>query len=379
MTSKLLETLPFEDGFVMPGEFEPQTDVWLLMAHDMTSWHNGGFPARAHQKAIIEGINKAGTHVNLGVPHHLFLEAERMYEGMNVTLYELSSNDCWARDSGAIYVKNRETGEIRAVDFKFNAWGGEQRGCTGCYLDYTKDDTVGRKMAQISGVDRYRSTFILEGGSITVDGEGTLITTESCLLNPNRNADYSREEIEEVLHDYLGIEKVIWLKEGVDTDDGETDGHIDDVCGYIAPGEVICCYTEDTDNIYYEVFKECYETLCAATDAKGRKLKVHKVPAAKPFLYNAEEAENILPTQGLAQDPDGTWREEGDHAVPSYGNFLITNGAIILPIYDLESDQEAIDAFREIVDGRFEVIPVPAHNIALGGGSVHCITQQIPA
>lgn len=379
MSSQQLETIPFEDGFAMPAEYEPQEAVWLILAEDITNWYNGGFPARASQFEIIKAINEAGTHVNLGVSNHLYLTAEAMFADMDVTIYEISSVDCWARDTGPLYVKNRETGEVRGVDFKFNSWGGEQRGSHGCTLDYAVDDLVARKMLQVTGHDRYRTPFVLEGGSINTDGEGTVITTESCLLNPNRNPDMSREEIEQTLRDYLGFEKVIWLKEGVDCDEGETDGHIDDVCAYIAPAEVVCCYTEDEKNLYYRVFKDCYETLCQAIDAKGRPLTVHKIPAAAPFRFNKEEAENIAPLQGIASDPDGIWREEGDHAVPSYANFLITNGTVIFPTYDLDTDEEAVACMREIVGERYQVIPVPAHAIALGGGSVHCITQQQPS
>lgn len=379
MTSQLLETLPFEDGFVMPAEYEPQSAVWLILAEDMTNWYNGGFPARDAQVAIIDAITKAGTHVNLGVSAACYLIAEDLFAGMDVTLYELSSVDCWARDTGAVYVKNRETGEVRGVDFKFNSWGGEQRGSHGCTLDYAMDDMVARKMLQATGHDRYRTPFVLEGGSINTDGEGTVITTESCLLNPNRNPDMTRDDIERTLHDYLGFDKVIWLREGVDCEEGETDGHVDDVCAFIGPAEVVCCYTDDEDNEYHDVFKECYETLCAATDAKGRPLTVHKLTAANPFRFTKEEAERLAPSQGVAADPDGTWRCEGDFAVPSYANFLITNGSIIFPTYDLDTDDEAVARMRAIAGDRYRVIPVPAHNIALGGGSVHCITQQVVA
>lgn len=378
MNSQLLETLPFEDGFIMPAEYEPQESVWLILAEDLTSWYNGGFPARASQRAIVEAINEAGAHVNIGASARTYLIAEDLFAGMDVTLYEMSSNDCWARDNGAIYVKNRQTGEVRGVDFKFNSWGGEQRGCHGCMIDYGADDMVARKMLQATGHSRYRTSFVLEGGSITTDGEGTVITTESCLLNPNRNPELTREEIERMLRDYLGFRKVIWLREGVDCEDGETDGHVDDVCAFIGPAEVVCCYAEDEDNEYYEVFKECYETLCGQTDAQGRPLTVHKLTAANPFRFTKEEAENLAPAQGMAEDPDGTWRCEGDLAVPSYANFLITNGAIIFPVYDLDTDDRAVERMREIAGDRYRVIPVPAHSIALGGGSVHCITQQVP-
>lgn len=378
MSSQLLNTLPIEDGFIMPAEYEPQESIWILLAHDITNWYNGGFPARNSQLEIVKAINEAGTHVNIGVPKQLYLEAEYLFSGIDVSIYEISSVDCWARDTGAIYVKNRETGEIRGVDFKFNSWGGEQRGSHGCTLDYGQDDLVARKMLQITNHDRYRTSFILEGGSITTDGEGTVITTESCLMNQNRNYALSREEIEQKLKEYLGFEKVIWLQRGVDLEDGETDGHIDDVCAFIGPGEVVTCYTEDESNEYYEIFKECYEALCNATDAKGRKLKVHKLVAANPFKFNKEEAENVTVLQGIAEDQDEKWRAEGDFAVPSYANFLITNGSIVFPIYGLDTDQEAVECMRKIVGDRYKVIPVNAHNIALGGGSVHCITQQQP-
>ncbi|WP_302397061.1 agmatine deiminase family protein [Eggerthella sinensis] len=379
MTSQLLDTIPFDDGFVMPAEYEPHSAVWLILAEDLTNWYNGGFPARDAQRAIIEAITEAGTHVNLGVSAACYLIAEELFADLDVTLYELSSVDCWARDTGAIYVKNRATGAVRGVDFKFNSWGGEQRGSHGCTLDYAMDDMVARKMLQATGHDRYRTPFVLEGGSINTDGEGTVITTESCLLNPNRNPDLSREDIERTLHDYLGFEKVIWLREGVDCEEGETDGHIDDVCAFIGPAEVVCCYTDDEDNEYHDVFKDCYETLCASTDAHGRPLTVHKLTAANPFRFTKEEAERLAPAQGVASDPDGTWRCEGDFAVPSYANFLITNGSIIFPTYDLDTDDEAVACMRAIVGDRYRVIPVPAHNIALGGGSVHCITQQVVA
>lgn len=375
MASKLLTTYPIEDGFTMPAEFTPQKAVWIVLASKNETWYNGGFPARKAQRDLVRAINEAGTHVNIGVPHRMFILAEELFEGMDVTLYECTTDDCWIRDYGAIFVKNSETQEIRGVDFKYTAYGSEMHGAS---MRYFEDDLTPRKMLQLCSYDRYSTKFVFEGGSITTDGEGTVITTESCLLNKNRNPDLSREEIEETLHKYLGFEKVIWLPEGVDTEDGETDGHVDDVCAFIAPGEVVTCYTEDQENEYYEVFKKCYEVLCEAVDAKGRKLIVHKIPAAAPFQFTKEEAENMIAEQGVGKNEDGTWREEGDLAVPSYANFLITNGSIIFPIYNLETDDEAVARMREIVGDRYVIRPVIMHDIALGGGSIHCITMQEP-
>lgn len=373
--SKLFDTLPVEDGFVMPAEFEPQEAVWLLLATNMETWYNGGYKARKAQYNLIKAINEAGTHVHIGVPHRMYVTAEMLFEDLDVTIHEMTEEDCWIRDTGAIFVKNRETGEVRGVDFRFNSYGGDLHGTSVRYAD---DDMIARKMLHALGVDRYKTNFILEGGSIIGDGEGTVITTESCLLNENRNWRLDRAGIEEKLHEYLGFEKVIWLKEGIDCGEGETDGHIDDICAFIAPGEVVCCYTDDESHDYYEVFKDCYETLYNATDAKGRKLKVHKLPVADSFFLSTEEAENIADMQGVGEEEDGAWREEGEEAVGSYANFLITNGSIIFPIYGLDSDEEAVNTLREIVGDRYVVRPVNMHDIALGGGSIHCITQQQP-
>lgn len=374
MASKKLSTLPMEDGFVMPAEYEPQESVWICIGGVHALWHSGGFPVRRTQVELAKAINEAGTHVNVAVTQDLYLEAEYLFEGMDVSIYEMSLDNDWPRDMGAITVKNRKTGEIRGVDFLFNGWGGEM---SGAMAGWEFDNMAARKMLQIKNLDRYKAEFVFEGGSITADGEGTVITTKSCLLNPNRNPDMTQEEIEKTLHDYLGFEKVIWLDEGIDCGDYETDGHVDDICAFIGPAEVVCCYTENKDNEYYEAFKNCYETLCKATDAKGRKLTVHKLTACKPFAYTKEEAENIVVSPGIGKIPDEKWRKEGDLAVPSYANFLITNGTIIFPIYGLDTDDEAVERMKEIVGERYKVTPVNAHEIALNGGSIHCFTQQV--
>ncbi len=375
MSSKLLLSTPCQDGFRMPAEFEPQKAVWMIFASNGATWYNGCIPAQRAQVEIVKAINEAGTPVCMGVAASMWFQAEALLEGLDVTLYEMTSDDNWIRDTGAICVKNHKTAEVRGVDFKFNAYGGDKHGAS---LLYAIDDIIARKMLQAERLDRYRTPFILEGGSLTTDGEGTAIVTESCLLNENRNPELTKEEIEENLKIYLGLKKIIWLKSGIDTEEGETDGHVDDVCAYIAPGEVIICYTEDQENPYYEVLKDCYETLCEAVDAKGRRLKVHKLVAANPFVFTKEEADNLLATQGIGQEEDGHWRNEGEPAVPSYANFLITNGSIIFPIYGLETDAQALAEIESIVEGRFMIRPVNAHNLALGGGSIHCLTQQVP-
>lgn len=374
MSSKLLTTKPIEDGFIMPAEYEPQESVWICIGGLHTTWHSGGYPIRKTQVELAKAILKAGTAVNIAVTQDLYLETEFLFRGMDVSIYEMSLDNDWPRDMGAITVKNRNTGEIRGVDFLFNGWGGEQ---SGAMAGWELDNMAARKMLQCKNLDRYKAELVFEGGSITADGEGTAITTKSCLLNSNRNPEMSQEDIENILYDYLGFEKIIWLDEGIDCGKFETDGHVDDICAFIGPAEVVTCYTEDTENEYYQVFKNCYEQLCSSVDAKGRKLKVHKLTACRPFKFTKDEAENILVQASIGKIPEMKWRKEGDFAVPSYANFLITNGTIIFPVYGVETDEQAVDCIRNIAGDRYNVIPVNAHEIALNGGSIHCFTQQV--
>lgn len=202
---------------------------------------------------------------------------------------------------------------------EFNAWGGL---VDGLYFPWDKDDQIARKICEIADVDSYRTEgFVLEGGSIHVDGEGTVLTTEMCLLSEGRNPDKSKEEIEQMLCNYLGCEKVLWIKDGIDPD--ETNGHIDDVACFIAPGEVACIWTEDKNHPFYEQAQAAYKFLSEATDAKGRKLKVHKLCLTKkPCLL--EGADTIDAVEGTIP------REDGEVSIASYMNFLIVNGAVIL-------------------------------------------------
>lgn len=374
MPSKLLKTKPIDDGFVMPAEYEPQESVWICIGGVHTTWHSGGYPIRKTQVELAKAILEAGTAVNIAVTQDLYLETEFLFRDMDVSIYEMSLDNNWPRDMGAITVKNRHTGEVRGVDFLFNGWGGEK---SGAMAGWEFDNMAARKMLQCKSIDRYKAEFVFEGGSITTDGEGTAITTKSCLLNPNRNPEMSQEEIEKTLHEYLGFEKVIWLDEGIDCGEFETDGHVDDICAFIGPAEVVTCFTEDKENEYYQVFKNCYNQLSSSVDAKGRKLKVHKLTACRPFKFTKEEAENLLVSASIGKIPEKKWREEGDFAVPSYANFLITNGTLIFPTYGVDTDHEAVECIKAIVGERYKVIPVNAHEIALNGGSIHCFTQQV--
>ena len=232
-------------------------------------------------------------------------------------------------------------------------------------------DQVARKILEIEGCERYRTEgFVLEGGSIHVDGEGTLITTEECLLNRNRNPELSRQQIESLLHQHLGTDTVIWLPDGLFND--ETDGHVDNFCCYVRPGEVLLAWTDDPQSPNYSRCQAAMAVLSNTRDAKGRQLIVHKMPIPGPLHATVEECAGVDAAEGT-QERDPSIRLAG-----SYVNFLIVNGGIIAPKFYDPMDAEA-EAILQRLFPEHRVVMVPGREILLGGGNIHCITQQQPA
>jgi agmatine deiminase len=259
-----------------------------------------------------------------------------------------------------------DRGGIRGVDWEFNAWGGLQGGL---YFPWDRDDAVAQKVIEIEGRERYRAPFVLEGGSIHVDGQGTLITTEECLLNPNRNPHLTRAEIETQLQRYCNVEVVIWLGQGVHMD--ETDGHVDNLCAYVRPGEVVLSWTNDRNDPQYAISRDAYERLKDARDARGRRLQVHKLQQPGPLHMTAEEAAGVDVAEGTQP------RLAGHRLAASYVNFYIANGRIVMPRLDPRRDGDAARKLKALFPKR-EVVGVPGREILLGGGNVHCVTQQVP-
>lgn len=363
MAKRIIGTTPKQDGYRMPAEFEPQEGIWMLWPERNDNWRDGAKPAQQAFVNVAAAIARF-ERVTVGVSAGQYQNARaRLPEAVRVV--ELSSDDAWVRDCGPTFLVN-DRGGLRAVDWTFNAWGGLY---DGLYFPWDRDDQVARKICEIENVDSYRTEgFVLEGGSIHVDGEGTVLTTEMCLLSPGRNPGRSREEIERMLCDYLGCEKVLWIKDGIDPD--ETNGHIDDVACFVAPGEVACIWTDDETHPFYHQAQAAYRFLSAATDAKGRQLKVHKLCLTKEPC-RLEGAATIDAVEGSLP------REDGEVSIASYMNFLIVNGGIILPQYGDAHDKLAIDQVRQMFPGR-EVVGVQTREVAFGGGNIHCITQQQP-
>ncbi len=363
MAKRIEGSTPKQDGFRMPAEFEEQKQIWMIWPERPDNWRNGAKPAQKAFTAVATAISEFEP-VTMCVSPAQFQNA-RAQLPENIRVVEMMSDDSWVRDCGPTFVINDE-GEIRANDWVFNAWGGL---VDGLYFPWANDDMVAQKICEIEGVDSYRTDeFILEGGSISVDGEGTLLTTEMCLLSEGRNSSMSREEIEEMLKEHLNLEKIIWVKDGIDP--YETNGHIDDVACFVRPGEVACIYTDDENHPFYAEAQAAYKTLCEATDAKGRQLKVHKLCVTKEPCY-LTGADTIDFVEGTLP------REEGEVSIASYMNFLIVNGGIILPQYGDENDELAVEQVQAMFPER-KVVGVRTEEVAYGGGNIHCITQQQP-
>lgn len=361
---KLLTTTPRADGFRMPGEFEKHDGCWMLWPERTDTYRLGAKPAQSAYVETAVAISRF-EKLTVGVSAAQFKNARnRLPE--HIRVIEMSYNDSWMRDSGPIFVNNGK--EVRAVDWDFNAWGGLKEGI---YFPWDQDDLVPRKVAEIEWLDRYKAPMVLEGGAITVDGEGTLITTAQCLLNPNRNPDLSQIEIEKYLHDYLGIDKTIWIPRG--SLDDETDGHVDGICAFIRPGEVVVAWTDDKDDPEYDIQLEACELLQQATDVQGRKLKVHKLYNPAPVIVREDETEGIDSVAGVLPRIAGTFMGG------SYINFYLANGGCVVPLYNDPADKVAMETLQKLMPERKVVGVKNGREILLGGGMVHCITQQQPS
>ena len=360
-----LNSTPKADGFYMPSELSEHGCTYLLWPERPDNWRGGAKPAQAAFKQVVETIAKYEP-VILGVNQSQYSHVLGM-NMKNVSVVEISNNDSWIRDTGATMVVNGK-GEMRAVDWAFNGYGGL---VDGIYFPWDLDDMIAAKMANIEDVDRYRTDdFVLEGGSIHSDGEGTLLVTEETLLSEGRNPGKSKEEIEKYLLDYTGAEKVLWIPYGVYKDE-DTNGHVDNICQFVAPGKVVLAWEDNEDDPQHERSVKDLEYLESVTDAKGRKLEIHKIHVPNVITITKEESEGVDVVEGTFP------RNEGDRLPASYINYYNCNGAIILPVFNDPHDADAVKTLQELFPDR-TIEPIYAREILLGGGNIHCITQQVP-
>ncbi len=357
---QVLPGTPAADGYRMPAEFGPHERCWMLWPERPDNWREGAAPAQAAFAAVARAIGRFEP-VAMGVsPAHLS-GAQAQLAGSGVRLTILPHDDSWMRDVGPTVVV-REAAPARGIHWHFNAWGG-------LYRPYAQDEAVAATVLEHEGLERYRAPVVLEGGAIHVDGEGTALVTEECLLNPNRNPAMTRERMEAVLRDYLGVSVIVWIARGVFED--ETSGHIDNLACFVAPGQVVLHCPQERSDPQYEISMQAWETLAAARDAAGRRLTVTALPAPPPLHMSAGEA------HGLAASGASKTRHAGDRLAASYVNFYFANGGIVMPLLDPATDAVAAERLKRLCPDR-EVLGVPAREILLGGGGIHCITQQLP-
>lgn len=357
--SETLSTLPAADGFRMPAEWEPHAGTWMIWPERPDNWRADAEPAQAAFVAVASAIARFEPVTMLASPRQWRHARAALPPTMRVV--EATSDDSWCRDSGATFLTDAR-GRLRGVDWGFNAWGG-------LYTPCDQDELIAAKMLEIERAPRYAAPLILEGGSIHVDGEGTVLTTEECLLNPNRNPDLTREEIEQHLKDYLGVSKVLWLGAGLVDD--ETSGHIDNLACFVRPGVVALTGCDDPLDPQYAISKDARERLSTMTDARGRALEIVTLPLPGPLFRTGEEALD------LGTEPGTMSRRPGERLGASYANFYLGNGFVLMPLLDPAKDEEARAILARLFPER-EVVGVPTHEIILGGGNIHCITQQQP-
>lgn len=354
-----LPTTPIDDGFRMPGEFEPHAGCWMLWPERPDVWRENGRPAQAAFIEVASAIAQFEP-VWMGVSAASYAIAHAQLPP-SVELIELDYNDAWMRDNGPTFVVN-DAGQVRGIDWDFNAWGG-------LYQDWKADDRLASQVLGLRGYGRYKTNLVMEGGAIDVDGQGTLIVTEQSLLDPSRNPGRSRDEVEAVLRRTLNVQKVIWIAEGVHAD--ETNGHIDNLCCFVRPGVVALTWTDDEDDPQYPISLAAFEQLSREVDASGRPLQVIKIHQPTPMHFTAAES------AGLVSLPGSQPRPPQQRLAGSYINYYVANGGVIVPQFNDRFDTAALETIQTLFPDR-KVVGVYAREILLGGGNIHCITQQQP-
>jgi len=335
--------LPADDALFMPAEWEPHKRCWMQWPTREEIWKPNlpetymAYARVARAIADFEPVSMVCRPAD---------EAQaRLACGPGIEIVPIEIDDSWARDSGPIFVSDGR-GQVAGVHWRFNAWGNTYQG-------FENDRKVGGEILRRLNMRLYEGPMVLEGGSICVDGQGTLLTTQECLLNENRNPELSRQQIEERLALSLGVRRIIWLDQGLEDD--ETDGHVDMIASFAMPGRVLLHMPEDKSDPNYFRMRENRRRLEDARDGRGRKLEIIEMPQPHHQMR----------------------REDGKRLCTSYVNAYIANNAVIMPAFDDPNDDKAARIMAEAFPGR-EVVPVPALEIARGGGCIHCITQQQP-
>lgn len=339
----------------MPAEWEPHSAVWLAWPHDEIS-----FPQRLEkvENEIVKMISAIHPYEQvellvLGEAMKTKAEAKLGTAGVDlrkITFRIIDYMDAWMRDCGGIFVFD-QNGRLKLVNFIFNSWGNK-------FPDLLIDAEIPKKVALWLGLGILNPGLVLEGGAFDVNGQGTLLTTEQCLLNPNRNPGMSKADYEQCFRQYLGVTKTIWLKHGLVND--HTDGHIDDIARFVAPNKIVCAYEDDETEENFKTLDENYQNLKKAADAAGESFELVKLP---------------MPHMRYAKDKPF---EAGNNAPASYANFYIGNQVVLAPIFQDPNDEKALQIIRDCFPDR-KVVGIDCSDLIYGGGAIHCITRQQPS
>ncbi len=337
-------------GFRMPAEWEPQEAVWLSWPHKRTTWpgHFRSIP-KTFAEVVAQISRFEAVRINCAAalqPRAMRLCAQAGADMTRVKFFNHPTNDTWCRDHGPIFVKHQRTGEVALTDWDYNAWGGK-------YPPFDQDNAIPSRIARVLGQRRFERTMVLEGGSIDVNGAGLLLTTEACLLNQNRNPSFSRAEIEQALREMLGVKTILWLGDGIVGDD--TDGHVDDLSRFFAVDGIVTAVERNKGDVNYPMLHENLDRLRALRTPAGKKFQIAELPMPAPIFC------------------------EGVRLPASYANFLVINGAVLMPAFrQPRRDAKAAEVLAGCFPGR-EIVPIDCVELVGGLGTLHCISQQQPA
>lgn len=345
--------MPAEEGFRWPAEWEPHAATWLSWPHNVETWPGrleaveATFAALVRVLCAVECVCINVSDAAMGERAWACLRAAGVAASADVSFFEIPTDDAWVRDHGPIFVtrEQKEGFEKAVVDFGFDAWGGK-------YPPWDRDDAVPRRIAEARGLRRFEAGFVLEGGSVEGNGEGVIVTTESCLLNPNRGGSRSRQEMEEKLAATLGARQVLWLGRGIEGDD--TDGHVDDLTRFVAVDTLVTAVEDNPADVNREPLQENLRRLRAARRPDGGTFTVVPLPM-----------------------PERIRRGPGLRSPASYANFFLANRVALVPTFGSDSDDRAKSILEELLPGR-DVIGIPSRDLVVGLGSIHCLTQQEP-
>lgn len=336
-------------GFRMPAEWESQEAVWLSWPHSRWTWPGSFRPIPGVFATIAAEISRhEPVRINAARPlqeRARALVARAGADMRNIAFFNHPTDDAWCRDHGPIFVRSSQTGEVALTDWVFNAWGGK--------YPHARDDAIPPRIGRALGQRRFENPMVLEGGSIDVNGKGLLLTTEACLLNPNRNPRLSRAEIERNLKDYLGVRTVLWLGKGIAGDD--TDGHVDDLTRFFRQDGIVTAVEHKESDANFRALAENLERLKGLRTPSGVRFSIAELPMPGPVRYR------------------------GMRLPASYANFLVINGAVLVPAFrQPQRDREAAEVIGACFPGR-KIVPIDCLELVRGLGTLHCISQQQPA